>query len=453
MRWTPHARALVALLCAATLPAMACRPFGAYELAEDAAGGIWFTEGDNNAISRLAPDGQVRSHRLPTPNAEPTSIALGPRGQVWFAEMDGGKIGRLGKDGRITEYPVAHGSPFEIRLDRDGLPWFTQSGHQASAEHADPTAGNAIGHVDGAGRVRAYAVPAGWPTSVAIDARNRIWVSLLIPDGKEGPPRGQIMRLARDGTWLMQATWEGSCPRNLRMDPQGRLHYTDGCRAVAGYRTPDGKFVDVQLPAGTSIQQTSLAADGTIWFTDRTHLGRIGTDGQVGFVARADNGDATMAVLASRNGDVLFSEFYNYNINRYARSGEFVEHLVSIDERHGTREIKEGEICRIEFGARIAAKAEMDRKRADEVRAGHFKPDPQGADRLANARCLVCHDTRRLLLSRRTDWTPSIERMQAYMDQRKVPRLSETEKATLVHYFNTHYGLGATAHATNGANP
>ena len=42
--------ALLAALYAAALPALACRPFGSYEFAEDARGGVWFTEGDNNAI-------------------------------------------------------------------------------------------------------------------------------------------------------------------------------------------------------------------------------------------------------------------------------------------------------------------------------------------------------------------------------------------------------------------
>lgn len=446
--------ALLAALYAAALPALACRPFGSYELAEDARGGVWFTEGDNNAISRLAPDGQVVSHRLPTANAEPSSIALDARGNVWFTEMDGGKIGRLSPDGKIAEYAVEHGSPFELRLDRHGLPWYTQSAHDTGhADHTGANGGNAIGHVDAQGGVHTYAMPQGWPTSVAVDARGGVWAGVLIPDGKEGPPRGQILRLGKDGAWRADATWEGSCPRNLRFDAHGRLHFTDGCRGDAGYRMASGEYRRIALPKGTNIQQTSLTRDGTVWFTDRAHIGRIDPAGKVHLVARPDNGDATMAILASRNGDVLFSEFYNYNINRYARSGEFVEHLVSVDERHGAREVKEGETCRVEFGARIAAKAEMDRQRAEEVRAGHFKADPQGADRLANARCLVCHDTRRLLLSRRTDWTPSIERMQAYMDQRQVPRLSETDKATLVHYFNTYYGLGAAQRAAGEASP
>jgi len=74
--------------------AHACRPFGSYGFAEDREGGLWFTEGDNNAVSRLSRDGTVSSHPLPTPAAEPSSVAVDRKGNVWFAEMDGRRIGQ-----------------------------------------------------------------------------------------------------------------------------------------------------------------------------------------------------------------------------------------------------------------------------------------------------------------------------------------------------------------------
>jgi hypothetical protein len=148
-----------------------------------------------------------------------------------------------------------------------------------------------------------------------------------------------------------------------------------------------------------------------------------------------------MAVLALRSGDVVFSEFYNYNINRLKKTGEYVEHLVAIDERRGSREVKEGEYCRIEFAARIAAKAEMDRKRAEEVRNGRFKPDGAGTEKLVEQKCLICHDARRLLLSRRSDWTPSLKRVHSYRSLRGVQALTPAETDRLVAYFNEYYGL------------
>jgi streptogramin lyase len=429
---------LLVVLGCTSIAAQACRPFGSYQFAEDEAGGIWFTEGDNNAISRMAPDSTVTSHKLPTANAEPSSLALDHDGNVWFAEMNSARIGRLNKDGSIVEFPTTGGHPFQVTVDADGEAWFIQMADHQGGAHAGHSGGSGVGHVDRQGQMHFYPVSEGWPTSIVFDSRNQAWVSILISGDK---PRGKLARLSRDGVWRVEASWKNSCPRNLLASPDGKVHFTDGCRIVAGYRAADGKLVERKLPADTNIQQTSLAKDGTVWFTDRKHLGRIDPAGKVNIVERADNGDATMAVLALVNGDVVFSEFYNYNINRLKYTGEFVEHLVSIDERHSSREVKEGEFCRIEFGARIASKAEMDKKRAEEVKSGHLKPDGAGTEKLAEQKCMVCHDTRRLLLSRRSDWTPSITRMHNYRTLRNVEPLTAEETARLVHYFNTQYGL------------
>ena len=46
------------------------------------------------------------------------------------------------------------------------------------------------------------------------------------------------------------------------------------------------------------------------------------------------------------------------------------------------------------------------------------------------------------MLTRRSDWSFSIERMQEYMHARGIPRLMAGEKAALVQYFNSYYGYG-----------
>jgi virginiamycin B lyase len=430
------------LLGALSLPASACRPFGSYEFAEDKDGGIWFTEGDNNAISRLAPDGTVVSHPLPTANAEPSSVALAPDGGVWFAEMEGKKIGRLDRDGRIVEFAVPSGSPLRVVVDAAGEAWFAamaDHGHGGGhAHHGNPSG---VGRIDREGRVHFHPVPEGWPTSIALDAKGQVWVTLLVPGDSDNKAKGRIARLGRDGQWTIVAARDGySCPRNLVPDAKGGLFFSDGCRETAGHRDARGKLSEWRLPQDTRIQDLALGHDGRLWFTDRKHVGHI-VKGKVTYIDRADNGDATMAILATRQGDVLFSEFYNYNINRLTRGGQFVEHLVSVDERKGMREVKEGEVCYVQFAARIAAKAEMDKKRAEEVRNGRFKPDGQGTEKLAEQKCLACHDARRLLLSRRSDWSPSIGRMHAYRETRQVEPLTAEENTRLTRYFNENYGL------------
>lgn len=440
--------AVAVLLGSLSMSANACRPFGSYQFVEDQDGGIWFTEGDNNAVSRLAPDGTVTAHKLPTTAAEPSSLALDGKGNLWFVEMDAAKIGRLDKDGRIAEYPTTDGHPGLIAVDRQGEAWFTQmAGHEGggSGSHGghDGHKIAKVGRVDREGKMHSYPAPEGWPTSVAFDARDQGWVTLLVPGGKGEHPKGRLARLSRDGQWKIAAAWDNSCPSNLARLPDGGLAFSDHCRHVLGRVAAGGRIGEQKLPENTYIQQMAAAPDGSLWFTgdEKSRLGRIGRDGRVTYLARSDNGDQTMAVLVTRKGDVVFSEFYNYNINRLTKNGEYVEHLVNVDERKSVREVREGEVCYVQFAARIEAKAEMDARRAEEVRNGRFKPDGAGTEKLVEQKCLACHDARRLLLSRRSDWTPSINRMHAYRDVRNVEPLTAEETTRLVRYFNENYGL------------
>lgn len=434
------------LLVLAPQAAQACRPFGSYQFVEDADGGVWFTEGDNNAISRLAPDGTVTAHPLPTPHSEPSSLALGPYGNIWFVAMDTAKIGRLGLDGRIVEYATTDGHPSLVAVDRAGEAWFTQmAGNEDGGSHAGLEGQGIakIGRIDGKGQMHSYPTPEGWPTSVAFDGQDRAWVTLLVPGVGEVPPKGHLARLGRNGNWTLAGSWVGSCPGNMIRTPDGGLAYSDHCRGVLGRVSPKGESSVQDLPVGTYIQQMSATADGTLWFTGdgKSRLGRIDRRGKLTYLERPENGDQTMAVLATRNGDVVFSEFYNYNINRLTREGTYIEHLINVDERQGTREVRTGEVCYIQFAARIVSKKEMDKRRAEEVRSGRFKPDGKGTEKLVEQKCMVCHDARRLLLSRRSDWTPSITRMHSYRDLLKVEQLTEEETTRLVQYFNEYYGL------------
>ncbi|MBS1159397.1 MAG: glycoside hydrolase [Proteobacteria bacterium] len=445
MRKRPIFSVLFSLAVLLATPAQACRPFGSYGFAEDAEGGIWFTEGDNNAVSRLSIDGTVISHPLPTPAAEPSSVAVDRAGNVWFAEMDGRRIGRLVPDGHLDEYPVPFGQPFQVAVDGHGEVWFTVlAEHQhGEAGHQHEPSPSGIGHLDRAGQLRFYPVPGGWPSAIAFDSRDQAWVTLQLPDQGGRGSQGRLLRLSRDGQWQEEKAWSSpSCPRNLLADQQGGLYFSDGCRHSVSHRNGSGSLREWPLPGDTRIQGLSLAPDGRLWFTDRATLGYMDRHGHAVFLRRPAIGDATMAVLALRNGDLVFSEFYNYNINRRTKTGEYVEHLVNIEERRGSREVRDGEVCYVQFAARIAGKAEMDNKRAEEVRSGQFKPDGAGTEKLVEQKCLACHDARRLLLSRRSDWTPSLTRMHSYRQLRGVAPLTPEETARLVRYFNAYYGLG-----------
>lgn len=431
--------------------AYACRPFGSYTFVEDAEGGIWFTEGDNNAVSRLAPDGEVKAFPLPTRNAEPMSLALDRNGNLWFVEGNAAKIGRLDRNGKIVEFPSAGGHTLHVAVDARGDAWFAQmaGGHSASpGEHAGHGAPQVskIGRITKNGGMVDYPISEGWPTKITVDSQDRIWVSLLVPaqDLKDNQAaKGKIALLDRNGNWRFVLERQGSCPMNLTAGLNGEVWFSDKCQGTIERIDSNGRRAVFKQHPDTFVRSITLAQNGDIWFADDAHLkfGRIDRKGEINLIDLPANGDAPFTILATRGGDIVFSEAYNYNINRLTSQGVFEEHLINTDERLRAREVRKGEVCYIKFGTRIASKSELDQQRAEEVRLGKLKPAADGAEQLAEEKCLKCHDSRRILLSRRNDWSPSIGRMQEYMRVRNTPLLTDGEKQILLRYFNTEYGL------------
>jgi len=58
---------------------------------------MWFTDCGNSAIGRITTDGSatVTEYTIPTTNATPVGITVGPDGNLWFTEASHGIIGVL----------------------------------------------------------------------------------------------------------------------------------------------------------------------------------------------------------------------------------------------------------------------------------------------------------------------------------------------------------------------
>jgi len=79
--------------------------------------------------------GALSEFAVPTANAGPDGIALGPDGNVWFSETEAGQIGRITPAGQITEFKtgISSGSkPLSIVM-RDGALWFSEAAGNRSA--------------------------------------------------------------------------------------------------------------------------------------------------------------------------------------------------------------------------------------------------------------------------------------------------------------------------------
>jgi virginiamycin B lyase len=431
--------AAAALIVLSVFDASACRPFGSYAFLEDKDGGIWFTEGDNNAISRLAPDGTVKSFPIPTENAEPADLAFDKNGNIWFVEMSGNKVGKLSKNGKITEYPMPthHAHSVKIVVDSYGDAWFTET----------PKGGSKIGRLTGDSRVVEYPVQTGIPTAIAVDGDNNIWVSILVPAKDQtdnAGSRGIISVLSRDGKWKEVLRREGSCPMNIMIDSSGNTWFSDRCSSSIEKMDKKGRLTSFGMDKNAFIQKMIMDKDGNLWFADRMRnlIGRITASGKIEeFPLPGDNGGPFSLIMA-RNGDLYFSEILNYNLNKRTKEGSFEEHLVMVDYRKEAK-ITEGDSCRLEFASKIARKSELEKKRMEEIKTGRLKESEGGSSKVVEERCgTLCHDSKRILLSRKTDWTYTVNRMQENRAAVNMPLLTDEEKKIIITYLNQYYSIG-----------
>lgn len=108
-------------------------PYGSFpqEIVAGPDGRMWITDDGSNALVVMSTSGKiVATHALPTSDAQPWGIAVGPDKNLWFAEYNVDKIGRMTTSGAVKEFavPTAVSGPLNVAAGPDGNVWFTESG-------------------------------------------------------------------------------------------------------------------------------------------------------------------------------------------------------------------------------------------------------------------------------------------------------------------------------------
>ena len=88
---------------------------------------IWFTDFNSDSIGRYTVStGTFTQYFIPTPDANPIDVVVGPDGIVWFTPSFLSFVGRLDpQSGVVTEIPTV-GAPRNITVSVDGSVWFTE---------------------------------------------------------------------------------------------------------------------------------------------------------------------------------------------------------------------------------------------------------------------------------------------------------------------------------------
>jgi len=270
---------------------------GAYDIVRGADGYLWFTEETGNKIARIGMDGVFAEYALPTAAARPRGLTVSGT-RIYFTEFSANKIGYLetANPSAITEVPSLSG-PTSMTTAVDGSVWYTAVGANEVVKLA--ANGTAAGH---------WPTPNGVAGAISLISQAAIWlgtttqgrVDLLNPlnngiqtlsfaDDALGLPITDIVIdwnadvWLADGVVLRQYYTEGnqfyafSAPGSIRSVAPGPI----GAPVKNLYMTMplDNKilvrsgnsFTTYQVPTANSSPHDIVgAADGNLWFTERT---------------------------------------------------------------------------------------------------------------------------------------------------------------------------------------
>ena len=90
-------------------------------------GNLWFTEDHTAKIGRITRQGQITEFLQMASGSNPSSIIVGPDHNIWILENGSDKIARVTPQGQITEFPLPPGcNPIGVAFGKDGNLWFTE---------------------------------------------------------------------------------------------------------------------------------------------------------------------------------------------------------------------------------------------------------------------------------------------------------------------------------------
>jgi streptogramin lyase len=273
----------------------------------DSNGNLWFTQQNDDQVGVFTPATAVsREFAVPTGNAGPLGIALGPDNNVWFTEAGvdgffgpiyGDKIGWVNpsndqvKDQAVTS---ASAGPHGIVADpADGNLWFTEY------------AADKIGRINPTTKALAeFSVPTAGagPEGIAVDQSGNIWfteknakkIAELSPDD----PNQSLTEYAVPGN-----------PFSIVAGPDGNIWFTED---AGGYKiavfSPASDTVIAQYPVSAygGLPAITVGPDQNLWFTDSSgKIGMITTGGTITEypVSNAD----PVAIASGLDGNIWFT--------------------------------------------------------------------------------------------------------------------------------------------------
>ncbi len=170
---------------------------------------VWITDFNNHVIWRYdIPTGQFTQFVPPTPGSTPLDVAVDAAGIVWFTEGGPSQIGRLNPaTGVITEIPTS-GFPREITVATDGQVWYTARFTPQSVSRLNPATNE----------ITVFPIASGGPEGIAASPDGSVWFTLTT--------KGSVARITNAGVITESKAVKGSEPFGITVDAQGDPWFT-----------------------------------------------------------------------------------------------------------------------------------------------------------------------------------------------------------------------------------
>jgi streptogramin lyase len=290
---------------------------------------LWFTERNGRAIGRITPGGVITEFLLPTPDAIPDGIAVGPDGWIYFCESQatGSRIGRLNPlapdpGSTIQELPVLdppNAGPTYITRGPDGNLWFTER-RASRIGRLNPTTLE----------LTEFQVSLGNPRLIhIISALGALWFTEQF-DNKIG----RITTTGEITEWVVPTA--SSDPSYLALGPDGNIWFSEyGCTSTAGTAfttcnptsTPEpgnlianlnptiGVFTEFATIPTTNSKPCGLLFDGAgrVWFTEQAGNMIASMDSTTGAITEypvPSPSSLPTAITVGPDGSYWFTEFF-----------------------------------------------------------------------------------------------------------------------------------------------